>query len=155
MAATNNKGDAQHARDQEQIAHVDAAIAETIDALRVGRNAVARGVYQQYAINCGEESGRPGDLIKAGRHQVVNQLSGAGERFEPSTATDILSKLTHQLSACLLDLTSEVPRDRVGRLALESRLHAALRAYTGAVRMVLHPLAFERPTVNDQQEEEI
>jgi hypothetical protein len=143
-------GDEQFARDREQIAEVDAAIAETIDALRVGCNTVARGVYQQYATNGGEESGHPGDLIKAGRRQVVNRLSAAGQRFESGSATDLLSKLTQQLSACLLDLISEVPRDRVGRLALESRLHAALVAYTGAVRKVLHPLEFERPTVNDQ-----
>lgn len=150
MAGTNNRGDAQLARDQEQIPDVEAAISETIDALRIGRSAVARGVNQQYAASGGAESGYPADLIRAGRRQVVNQLSGAGQVVEPGTATNLLSNLTQQLSACLRDLTMEVPEDRVGRLALESRLHAALVAYTGAVRKVLHPLHFERPTLNDQ-----
>jgi hypothetical protein len=150
MTVTKDTGDAQLARDREQLANVDAAISESIDALRVGRSAVSRGVYQRLAASGDAESGHPGDLINAGRRQVINQLGNSGQTLESGAPTDLLSKLTQRLSDCLFDLTSEVPKDRVGRLALEARLHAALTAYIGAVRKVLHPLHFERTSSNNQ-----
>ncbi len=149
MPISRENPDVQLERDQEQIANVDTAIGQSIDALRAGRNAVARGVCRQDGLG-GVEASSPGGLIKAGRQRVIDHLADDEQGVEPGAETEAISTLTHQLSDCLLELASQVPNDRAGRLALEARLHAELMAYLSSIRKVLQPLQFERTSGNIQ-----
>ena len=122
--------------EQENIASVDTCIHQAAEALRTGRESVARSFFAQKAAEDGDHGSDPRNLLKAGRQRVLDQMKGqpAARGPEPMDAgITPLQDLNRQLSDQIAKLTSDVTEGRTRPEVFRVQLRATLDTYRNSV----------------------
>src|SRR5581483_4558289 len=131
---------------QDSLATVSQSIDESVEAVRIGRNAVTDRFYRRGGLGRPNQSDRPLDMVRSGRERViqrVNQIDIGADASDFQSGSS-LAELSHQLGDRLTDICSNVPDDRAGRLALAAEVQAVIQSYLNAVKRTLNPLRFNR-----------
>jgi hypothetical protein len=140
-AAESNRDDASEAMaEQESIANVDTCIHQAAEALRTGRESVARSFFAQKAAEDGDHGSDPRNLLKAGRQRVLDQMKGQpaarGPEMMENGATT-LNDLNRQLGDQIARLTGDVTEGRTRPEVFKVQLRATLDTYRNSVERLL------------------
>ncbi|MBX7123272.1 MAG: hypothetical protein K1X42_14175 [Opitutaceae bacterium] len=121
--------------EQESIANVDTCIQQAAEALRTGRESVARSFFAQKSDDEGEGSD-PRALLKTGRQRVIDQMkvqpSARGAEIPDNSAT-ALGDLNRQLGEQVAKLAGDVTEGRTRPEVFKVQLRATLDTYRNSV----------------------
>jgi hypothetical protein len=121
---------------QESIANVDTCIHQAAEALRTGRESVARSFFAQKEAEDGNHGSDPRNLLKAGRQRVLDQMKGQPAARGPEiteTSTTPLNDLNRQLGDQIAKLTGDVTEGRTRPEVFKVQLRATLDTYRNSV----------------------
>jgi hypothetical protein len=128
-------------QDQNQLAGVDVAIADSKEALRRGRRSVGRTLLAKAQEH--ENDGDAAALLQAGRQGVLQQIAAQGSiPSEMSFDPNLARRLADELHRELVRLTSTTPYDRLAAQSLEIQIQTCLRAYANSIQRLLTPVTF-------------
>jgi hypothetical protein len=134
--------------EQENIAGVDTCIDQATEALRTGRESVARSFFAQKPGTDPNQSSDPRNLLKEGRQRVLDQMNGhqtttpKPQDIAENGAT--LNDLNRQLGDQIAKLTGDVTESRIRPEVFRARLRATLDTYRTSAERVFS----SRVTIN-------
>jgi hypothetical protein len=128
--------------EQQSIANVDTCIQQASEALRTGRESVARSFFAQKAPEDGNHGSDPRNLLNAGRQRVIDQMKGQpAAKPQPdildSGSGSTLNELNRQLGEQIARLAADVTEGRTRAEIYKVQLRATLDTYRNSVERVL------------------
>jgi hypothetical protein len=125
--------------EQQSIADVDTCIHQAAEALRTGRESVARRFFAQKEAEDGNHASDPRNLLQAGRQRVLDQMkgrpAGRGQEIIENIAT--LHDLNRQLGDQIAKLTGDFTEGRTRPEVFKVQLRATLDTYRSSVERLL------------------
>ena len=122
--------------EQESIANVDTCIHQAAEALRTGRESVARSFFAQKEAEDGNHGSDPRNLLKAGRQRVLDQMKAQPASRGPEvtdTSSNTLNDLNRRLGDQIAKLTGDVTEGRTRPEVFKVQLRATLDTYRTSV----------------------
>lgn len=130
-------------QDENDIADVDTCIQQSAEALRAGRESVARSFYAQTPLRRQESGSDPRSVLREGRERILEQIhrQTTGVR-EPTVANypAILQGLNHQLESQLADLAQDLLEGRTQPEVFKVQIRAVIEIYRTSVERLFTPV---------------